>query len=133
MARLNEIYRKDVVPKLTEKFRYTNPMQVPKLEKVIIKNSKDGTTNEMPIDGVFVAIGHVPSTKIFSGKVDLDEKGYIKKMPNDKYQMSTNVDGVFVAGDVHDYHYRQAITAAGFGCQAGMEALKFLDKPTPNW
>ncbi|MBI2103697.1 thioredoxin-disulfide reductase [Candidatus Woesebacteria bacterium] len=113
-----------------------------KLEKVVVKNDKNGETSEIPIDGVFVAIGHVPSTKIFQGKIDLDEKGYIRKMPNDpeklrngagKYQMSTSVPGVFVAGDVHDYHYRQAITAAGFGCQAAMEALKFLDKQAPSW
>lgn len=88
---------------------------------------------EVPMDGVFVAIGHVPSTSIFKGQVDLDEKGYVRKVPNDKFQMSTSVDGVFVAGDVHDYHYRQAITAAGFGCMAGMDALRYLDKSGPSW
>ncbi|OGM05844.1 thioredoxin-disulfide reductase [Candidatus Woesebacteria bacterium GWB1_43_5] len=104
-----------------------------KLDRVTVKNIKDGKEREVAIDGVFVAIGHVPSTKIFQGKLALDEKGYIKKVPIDTFQMSTSIPGVFVAGDVHDYHYRQAITAAGFGCQAGMDALVFLDKPTPSW
>ena len=84
----------------------------------------------LPLDGMFVAVGHVPATGIFSGKIELDEKGYVvtKNMP------STNIgDGIFVAGDVHDYRYRQAITAAGFGCMAGMEALRYLDKPPPSW
>ncbi len=88
---------------------------------------------KIPIDGIFVAIGHTPSTNIFQGQIELDIKGYVTKLPKDGYQMSTSVDGVFVAGDVHDYHYRQAITAAGFGCMAGLEALNYLDKPTPSW
>ena len=104
-----------------------------KLSKIIIKDIKTGTESELPMDGVFVAIGHVPSTKLFSGFVDLDEKGYVKKVPNDKFTTATSHGGVFVAGDVHDYHYRQAITAAGFGCQAGMDTLKYLDKSGPSW
>lgn len=85
------------------------------------------------MDGVFVAIGHVPATSIFQGKIELDEKGYIKRLEKDGIRSATSVEGIFVAGDVHDYHYRQAVTAAGFGCMAGMDALKFLDKATPNW
>lgn len=104
-----------------------------KLDSVTLKNTKDNTTSDMPIDGVFVACGHVPATKVFSGKLDLDDKGYIKKLPNDQYLMATSVAGVFVAGDVHDFHFRQAITAAGFGCMAGLEVLKFLDKTPPVW
>ena len=88
---------------------------------------------EMPIDGVFVAIGHVPATNIFKGKIDLDEKGYVKKMEKDGFKMATSKDGVFVAGDVHDHHYRQAITAAGFGCMAGMDTLSYLDKEPPRY
>ena len=95
-----------------------------KLEKVKIKNVKSGKTSEMQIDGAFVAIGHVPSSEIFKGGVELDEKGYILLHDYTK----TNIPGVFVAGDVHDYHYKQAVTAAGFGCMAGMDALKFLDE-----
>lgn len=106
-----------------------------KLEKIVLRNSADGTQSDMPIDGVFVAIGHVPASKIFNGHIELDERGYVKKVPifEQNYSMSTSVSGVFVAGDVHDHHYRQAITSAGFGCMAGIEALKFLDKDTPTW
>lgn len=104
-----------------------------KLEKIILKDNKSNETQEFIADGAFVAIGHIPATKIFQGQVDLDEKGYIKKVPKNGFQMSTSVDGVFVAGDVHDYHYRQAITAAGFGCMAAIEVLKSLDKQGPNW
>jgi thioredoxin reductase (NADPH) len=85
---------------------------------------------EKPIDGVFVAIGHIPATDIFSGKIKTDEKGYIVV---DKVAQTEIKEGVFVAGDVHDFKYRQAITAAGFGCMAAMDALKFLDKDIPNW
>jgi thioredoxin reductase (NADPH) len=98
-----------------------------------IKDEEGYVFWEKPIDGIFVAIGHIPSTDIFKGEIELDEKGYIKKIPGDKYQMTTNKNGIFVAGDVHDIYYRQAITAAGFGCMAALEALKYLDKEIPNW
>jgi len=88
-----------------------------------VLDEADGLTWEMPVEGMFVAIGHTPSTKIFKGPIELDEKGYVVVHDHTK----TNVKGVFVAGDVHDYHYRQAVTAAGFGCMAGMDALKYLD------
>lgn len=95
-----------------------------KLEKVKIKNIKTNETSELVMEGAFVAIGHTPSTKIFQNKIELDKKGYIVVQDHTK----TNVPGVFVSGDVHDYHYRQAVTAAGFGCMAGMDALKFIDR-----
>lgn len=95
-----------------------------KLEKVILENTKTGETSELVAEGVFVAVGHAPSTSIFKGKVELDEKGYIVVHDHTK----TSKKGVFVAGDVHDYHYRQAVTAAGFGCMAGMEVIKYLDE-----
>ena len=104
-----------------------------KLEALKIFDNKQNKESEFKADGAFVAIGHVPSTKIFKGIIELDEKGYIKKLPNDEYKMATSVKGVFVAGDVHDYHYRQAITAAGFGCMAAMDVLKFLDKDAPSY
>lgn len=92
-----------------------------KLEKLILKDN-----SELVVDGLFVAIGHTPSSKIFEGQIDLDEKGFIKKVPQEGYQMTTSKPGVFVAGDVHDYHYKQAITAAGFGCMAGLESLRYI-------
>ena len=100
-----------------------------------ILEEKEGNLSwELPIQGLFVAIGHVPATDIFKGNIEVDTKGYIvKQPPEDGYKTRTNTRGVFVAGDVHDYHYRQAITAAGFGCMAGMDALKYLDKNTPSW
>lgn len=93
-----------------------------KLEKVILKNSKDATTSELPLDGLFIAIGHKPETELFKGKIEVDARGYIKVLENSK----TSVPGVFVAGDVHDWHYKQAVTAAGYGCMAGMDTLSFL-------
>ncbi|MCL5435419.1 MAG: thioredoxin-disulfide reductase [Patescibacteria group bacterium] len=92
-----------------------------KVEKVKIKNNKTGEVSEMPIDGVFVAIGHIPNTKLFKD-IEVDGAGFIKA--RDHYL--TNIDGVFVAGDVHDSHYKQAVTAAGYGCAAALEAQKWL-------
>ena len=96
-----------------------------KLGKIVLKDMKTNKTSEVIMDGAFVAIGHIPSTKIFQGGgLELDQKGYIVTHNNTK----TNIPGVFVAGDVHDYHYKQAITAAGFGCMAGMDAVRYLDE-----
>jgi len=88
---------------------------------VKIKNTKTNKVSKMPIDGVFVAIGHMPNSAVFKN-IDIDEKGFIKVY--DHYK--TNVDGIFVAGDVHDSNYKQAITAAGFGCAAALEAQRWL-------
>ena len=91
----------------------------------ILEENSDAIIWKMPTEGLFVAIGHIPTTKAFSGKIEMDKKGYI--VVHDRAK--TNVrDGVFVAGDVHDYTYRQAVTAAGYGCQAGIQALKYLDE-----
>lgn len=103
-----------------------------KVEGVKIKDNS-GKEVEMPIDGIFVAIGHLPVTDLFKGQLELDEKGYIKRTINhepstmNSYQMMTSVEGVFVAGDVHDVHFKQAITAAGYGCQAALEVEKWLE------
>lgn len=86
-----------------------------------------------PTNGVFVAIGHVPASGPFKEILTVDQKGYVVPEPKNGFMTSTNIEGVFVAGDVHDTSYRQAITAAGFGCMAGMEVLKHLDKETPSW
>lgn len=97
-----------------------------KLTAVKLKN-KDGKIEERAIDGLFVAIGHKPNTQSFQGKIDLDEKGYVRRVGG---ETKTSVAGVFTAGDVHDYHYRQAITAAGFGCMAALDAERWLNEQT---
>ena len=89
---------------------------------VRLKNTETGEESTLDCTGVFVAIGHLPNTEIFKGKVDLDAAGYIKPVKG----AATNVPGVFVAGDVADQVYRQAITAAGMGCAAALEAERYL-------
>lgn len=89
---------------------------------VTIKNNQTNQLSEMPIDGVFVAIGHMPNSSVFKD-IELDGLGFIKVHDH----FLTNKEGVFVAGDVHDSHYKQAITAAGYGCSAALEAEKWLE------
>ena len=102
-----------------------------KLESVVLKDVKSGKETEMKIDGVFVAIGHKPNSDLFNG-IEIDEKGYIvRREVKDKngilkYRSATNIPGVFTGGDVHDYRYRQAITAAAFGCMAALDSDKWL-------
>ncbi|MFI5241021.1 MAG: thioredoxin-disulfide reductase [Microgenomates group bacterium] len=93
-----------------------------RLEKVSVKNNKTNELSDLALDGLFIAIGHNPATNVFKGKIDLDEKGYAIVHDGTK----TSVEGVFAAGDVHDHRYKQAITAAGLGCMAGMDALNYL-------
>jgi len=88
-----------------------------------IKNIKTGEMTEIPVHGVFIAIGHAPSTSLFSGKVDINDRGYINTAPDSTL---TDVPGVYAAGDVTDEKYRQAVTAAGMGCMAALEAEKFI-------
>jgi len=90
---------------------------------VIVKNLKTGQRMERDVSGVFIAIGYKPNTDIFKGQLEIDSHGYIKV----KDEVFTNIKGVFAAGDVHDYHYRQAITAAAAGCKAAIEAEKYLE------
>ncbi len=96
-----------------------------KVEGVRVKNVKTGTTTDLKVQGFFLAIGHAPATEVFRGQLEL-EKNYIVIKPREGYQTSTSIDGVFAAGDVHDHRYRQAITAAGFGCMAALDAEKWL-------
>ncbi len=91
---------------------------------VKLKNTETGEVNEKNCDGVFMAIGHKPNTAIFKGLIDMDEKGYIKVKGNTS---QTNIPGVFAAGDVHDTVYRQAVTAAGAGCKAAIDAERYLE------
>ncbi len=97
---------------------------------LLLKNVRSGKTSELPLDGVFIAIGHEPATGIFKGKLELDQKGYIVTGENTQ----TSVSGVFAAGDVQDVVYRQAITAAGSGCMAALDAFKWVTgEEIPTW
>ncbi len=93
------------------------------VKSINIKNTKTNETSSIELDGVFVAIGHDPATQIFRDQVEMDEDGYIITKPDSTL---TNVDGVYAAGDVKDKIYRQAVTAAGMGCMAALEAEKYL-------
>jgi thioredoxin reductase (NADPH) len=93
------------------------------VEALRIKNVKTGATETLPLDGVFIAIGHKPATELFAGQIELKANGYIKTAPD---STATNIEGVFAAGDVADDKYRQAVTAAGLGCMAALEAERWL-------
>ena len=99
------------------------------VNKLKLQSTEDDSIVEFETDGLFVAIGHDPSTSIFKGQVRMDAEGYIKVKPN---STATNIPGVFAAGDVQDKIYRQAVTAAGMGCMAALEAEKFLSTPVKN-
>ena len=113
-----------------EKIRFVTPFAIEKIsdvekngvENVTLRNTQTNETSILPVDGVFIAIGHEPNTKSFRGQLDMDENGYLITHDGSK----TNVPGVFAAGDVQDHHYRQAVTAAGSGCMAAIDAEKFL-------
>jgi thioredoxin reductase (NADPH) len=91
---------------------------------VKLRNTATGATSDLACDGVFMAIGHVPNTRLFAGKLTLDDKGYVVTKAGSTY---TNVDGVFACGDVQDSIYRQAVTAAGSGCMAAIDAERWLE------
>ncbi|UAY50718.1 thioredoxin-disulfide reductase [Ferruginibacter albus] len=94
-----------------------------KVEAVKIKNNQTGAITEVPVSAFFVAIGHQPNSDIFKGFIDTDEAGYIKTIPGSS---KTNIEGVFAAGDVQDKIYRQAVTSAGSGCMAALDAERYL-------
>lgn len=96
------------------------------VELVKLRNLKTNMVTDMPVDGVFVAIGHNPNTEVFKGQIETDADGYIVT----KHGPSTNVAGVFACGDVQDRHYRQAVTAAGSGCMAAIDAERWLAAKT---
>lgn len=94
------------------------------VSSVVLKDTQSGESNDMNIDGIFMAIGHIPNTQVFGDKIDSDESGYIKTEPA---STRTNIEGVFACGDVQDKIYRQAVTAAGSGCMAAIDAEKYLE------
>jgi thioredoxin reductase (NADPH) len=91
----------------------------------LLESTKDGSTIEVNVDGIFIAIGHQPNTKVFAEQLETDETGYLITEPG---TTKTNIEGVFAAGDVADNIYRQAITAAGSGCKAALDAQRYLEE-----
>jgi len=94
------------------------------VEAMKLRNVQTNEASTLPVEGIFIAIGHDPNTKVFRGKLEMDANGYLITRNGSK----TSVEGVFAAGDVQDHHYRQAVTAAGSGCMAAMDAEKFLEE-----
>ena len=95
-----------------------------KVQQIILKDTKTGENKTLEMGGVFVAIGHEPNTELFKNQLEMDENGYIVQKNNTE----TSVKGVFTAGDVHDHRYRQAVTAAGFGCMSAIDVDKYLSE-----
>jgi thioredoxin reductase (NADPH) len=95
-----------------------------KIEGLELTDTRSGEKREMPIEGLFIAIGHKPNTEVFREHLDVDDKGYLEVADHTR----SNIEGVFVAGDVHDHRYRQAITAAGDGCRAALDAERWLEE-----
>ena len=114
-----------------EKIHFVTPVVVEEIsdvskggvENMTLRNAETNQASTLPVSGIFIAIGHVPNTKVFRGKLDMDENGYLIT----RYGSQTKIPGVFAAGDVQDHHYKQAVTAAGSGCMAAIDAEKFLE------
>jgi thioredoxin reductase (NADPH) len=100
-----------------------------KVEGLVLKTTshEPRATSQLAVDGLFIAIGHSPNSKIVEGLVERDEKGYVKRDLRDGLTAATSAAGIFVAGDCSDQNYRQAVTAAGFGCQAALDVKRWLE------
>jgi len=107
----------------TELADITGQNMPPSVTGAVLRNTVNGETEALPVDGIFIAIGHTPQTSIFAGKLDMKPGGYLQVKPG---TTETNIPGVYAAGDVTDDVYRQAVTAAGMGCMAALEAERFL-------
>ncbi len=116
--KIEVIYDENVVEVLGER----DPLR--KVNGVVLRNTKTGATREMQTDGVFIAIGHRPNTEVFKGQIETDTNGYLITKGKSSY---TSVEGIFACGDVQDHVYRQAITAAGSGCTAAIDAERWLE------
>ena len=101
-----------------------NGVEEGKLTSLVIKDTKDGSTSDFKVDGLFIGIGHEPNTEPFTGQLEMNDVGYIEV---DGGSTRTSVEGVFAAGDVADHVYRQAVTAAGTGCRAAIDAERWLE------
>jgi len=101
---------------------------IKRMTGVLLEDTRDHSTEELKADGLFIGIGHQPNTAIFKGQLDMDEVGYLKVKHGSTY---TNIEGVFAAGDVSDSKYRQAVTAAGTGCMAALDAERWLEAQEP--
>ncbi|MHB8539752.1 MAG: thioredoxin-disulfide reductase [Candidatus Acidiferrales bacterium] len=117
--------------KANDKIKFLTPVVVEEIldpakqdvEAVKLRNVENNQISILPVSGLFIGIGHEPNTKVFRGQLDMDETGYLKTHDSSR----TNIEGVFAAGDIQDKIYRQAVTAAGSGCMAAMDAEKFLE------